>query len=161
MRTLDYSESELCIIQAELFEMSVEKASYSSLVFIRRFMLSNFVGSLDNKSYLFQSNNPDYVFEVLDKEYGESEYGSQKYDSEVMYWVGYMYRTISFLYNLSSKQVYRLFPAKEIVNCYQIYNSVDIMQAAKRMMDNIGYIKPEDYTVEGVKILRGLLEEDK
>jgi len=78
-----------------------------------------------------------------------------------MYWVGYMYRTISFLYNLSSKQVYRLFPAKEIVNCYQIYNSVDIMQAAKRMMDNIGYIKPEDYTVEGVKILRGLLEEDK
>ncbi len=161
MRTLDYSESELCIIQAELFEMSVEKASYSSLVFIRRFMLSNFVGSLDNKSYLFQSNNPDYVFEVLDQEYGESEYGSQKYDSEVMYWVGYMYRTISFLYNLSSKQVYRLFPAKEIVNCYQIYNSVDIMQAAKRMMDNIGYIKPEDYTVEGVKILRGLLEEDK
>ena len=161
MRTLDYSESELCIIQAELFEMSVEKASYSSLVFIRRFMLSNFVGSLDNKSYLFQSNNPEYVFEVLDKEYGESEYGSQKYDSEVMYWVGYMYRTISFLYNLSSKQVYRLFPAKEIVNCYQIYNSVDIMQAAKRMMDNIGYIKPEDYTVEGVKILRGLLEEDK
>ena len=161
MRTLDYSESELCIIQAELFEMSVEKASYSSLVFIRRFMLSNFVGSLDNKSYLFQSNNPDYVFEVLDKEYGESEYGSQKYDSEIMYWVGYMYRTISFLYNLSSKQVYRLFPAKEIVNCYQIYNSVDIMQAAKRMMDNIGYIKPEDYTVEGVKILRGLLEEDK
>ena len=161
MRTLDYSESELCIIQAELFEMSVEKASYSSLVFIRRFMLSNFVGSLDNKSYLFQSNNPDYVFEVLDKEYGESEYGSQKYDSEVMYWVGYMYRTISFLYNLSSKQVYRLFPAKEIVNCYQIYNSVDIMQAAKRMMDNIGYIKPEDYTVEGVKILRGLIEEDK
>lgn len=161
MRTLDYSESELCIIQAELFEMSVEKASYSSLVFIRRFMLSNFVGSLDNKSYLFQSNNPDYVFEVLDKEYGESEYGSQKYDSEVMYWVGYMYRTISFLYNLSSKQVYRLFPAKEIINCYQIYNSVDIMQAAKRMMDNIGYIKPEDYTVEGVKILRGLLEEDK
>ncbi len=161
MRTLDYSESELCIIQAELFEMSVEKASYSSLVFIRRFMLSNFVGSLDNKSYLFQSNNPDYVFEVLDQEYGESEYGSQKYDSEVMYWVGYMYRTISFLYNLSSKQVYRLFPAKEIVNCYQIYNSVDIMQAAKRMMDNIGYIKPEDYTVEGVKILRGLIEEDK
>lgn len=161
MRTLDYSESELCIIQAELFEMSVEKASYSSLVFIRRFMLSNFVGSLDNKSYLFQSNNPDYVFEVLDKEYGESEYGSQKYDSEIMYWVGYMYRTISFLYNLSSKQVYRLFPAKEIVNCYQIYNSVDIMQAAKRMMDNIGYIKPEDYTVEGVNILRGLIEEDK
>ena len=161
MRTLDYSESELCIIQAELFEMSVEKASYSSLVFIRRFMLSNFVGSLDNKSYLFQSNNPDYVFEVLDQEYGESEYGSQKYDSEVMYWVGYMYRTISFLYNLSSKQVYRLFPAKEIVNCYQIYNSVDNMQAAKRMMDNLGYIKPEDYPVEGVQILRQLLEEDK
>ena len=161
MRTLDYSESELCIIQAELFEMSVKKASYSSLVFIRRFMLSNFVGSLDNKSYLFQSNNPDYVFEVLDKEYGESEYGSQKYDKEVMYWVGYMYRTISFLYNLSSKQVYRLFPAKEIVNCYEIYNSVDIMQAAKRMMDNIGYIKPEDYTAEGVKILRELIQEEK
>lgn len=161
MRTLDYSESELCIIQAELFEMSVEKAAYSSLVFIRRFMLSNFVGSLDNKSYLFQSNNPEYVFECLDKEFGESEYGSQKYSADVMYWVGYVYRTIAFLYNLSSKQVYRLFPAKEIVKCYDIYNSVDITQAAKRMMETIGFIGKEDYTTEGVKILRDIIKEEK
>ena len=43
---------------------------------------------------------------------------------------------------------------------HDIYHTFDIEEAAERMMENVGYEK-KDYTVEGVKILRRLVEEER
>lgn len=73
-----------------------------------------------------------------------------------MYWIGYIYGALSFLYNLPAKKVYKLFPAKEIVKYYNIYHTFDIEEAAERMMENINYVS-EDFLLKGIAIYKRLL----
>lgn len=80
MCKLDLMELKLCQLQAKMFEESVTKTTYSSPVFIRRFMLSKVAVSFDNKSYLIQSTTKDYCFEVLDETFGKSNYGKKSMD---------------------------------------------------------------------------------
>ena len=134
MMPLSYNELILCKLQAKIFELSVESTNYSSPIFIRRFMVSNFAKSFDNKSYLNQSNNLEDAFEELDDEYGISNYGKTKYSKDEMFWIGYIYRAISITFNYSSKYVYKLFPANIIINYYPIYHTFDIVEAAERMI---------------------------
>ena len=139
MKPLDSIEIKLCRLQAKIFEKSVKKTTYSSPIFIRRFMLSNIAKLFDEKKYLFSSVTTDETFELLDEEFGESTYGITKYSEDQMFWIGYIYRCISIKYNLSSKTVYELFNAKEIIKHYKIGHTFDIVQAAERMMENINY----------------------
>ena len=135
MMPLNYNELKLCQLQAKIFELSVSLTNYSSPIFIRRFMLSNFAKSFDNKSYLNQANNIEDAFEILDDEYGIINYGKSKYTKDEMYWIGYIYRAISIRFNYSSKYVYKLFPANIIINYYPIYHTFDIVEAAERMIE--------------------------
>ncbi|MBQ9520155.1 MAG: hypothetical protein IJR67_01620 [Acholeplasmatales bacterium] len=135
MMPLSYNELILCKLQAKIFELSVETTNYSSPIFIRRFMLSNFAKSFDNKSYLNQSNNLEDAFEELDDEYGISNYGKTKYSKDEMFWIGYIYRAIAIRFNFSSKFVFKLFPANIIINYYPIYHTFDIVEAAERMIE--------------------------
>lgn len=77
-----------------------------------------------------------------------------------MYWICYIYGALSYLYELSSRSVYQLLPAQEIVKYYNIYHTFDIEEAAERMMENIGY-KKEDNTVYGLKVMKKLFLRDK
>ena len=139
MKPLDSIEIKLCQQQAKIFEKSVKMTSYSSPVFIRRFMFSNIAKSFDDKLFLFQSTSIDEIFDLLDEEFGKSDYGKTKYTEDQMYWIGYIYRCISIKYNLTSKVVYRLFNAREIVKHYNIGHTFDIVQAAERIMEDINY----------------------
>lgn len=158
---LSYNELILCKLQAKIFELSVESTNYSSPIFIRRFMLSNFAKSFDNKSYLNQSNNLEDAFEELDDEYGISNYGKTKYSKDEMFWIGYIYRAISITFNYSSKYVYKLFPANIIINYYPIYHTFDIVEAAERMIEE----KEVDLSSNQEKALKymrkKLIEEEK
>ncbi len=139
MTPLSYIEIKLCQAQAKIFEASVTRTSYSSPIFIRRFIYSSISKSFDNKTYLYSFNTIEDVFEILDDEFGYSEYGDIKYSPDEMFWIGYIYRCLCIKYNLSSKSVYKLFNAKEIVKYYNIYHTFDIVDAAERMMESINY----------------------
>lgn len=156
MKKLDYNERKLCQMQGKLFEKSICKVQTSSLIFIRRFMLSDLAKSFDNKTYLIVSLDINDCFHEIEAEYGKSSYGKIKYNENEMYWIGYIYRAISFLYKLPSKRVFSLFNAKEIVKYYNIYHTFDIEQAAERMMENINYTK-KNFDKEGYKILKKLI----
>ena len=75
MKPLDSIEIKLCQLQAKIFEESVKKTNYSSPIFIRRFMFSNIAKSFDDKRYLLQTLSVDETFDLLNEEYGESDYG--------------------------------------------------------------------------------------
>ncbi len=139
MKPLEPIEIKLCQLQAKIFEESVKKTNYSSPVFIRRFMFSNIAKSFDDKQFLFQTVSSDEVFDLLDEEYGISNYGKTKYTEDQMFWIGYIYRCISIKYNLTSKTVYNMFNARDIVKHYNIGHTFDIVQAAERMMESIDY----------------------
>lgn len=139
MTPLSYIELKLCQAQAKIFEASVTKAHYSSLIFIRRFTYSSIAKSFDEKVFLYRSDSIEDIFNILDEEFGKSQYGEIKYSPDQMFWIGYIYRCICIKYNLSSKSVYKLFNAKEIIKYYNIFHTFDIVDAAERMMESINY----------------------
>ncbi len=139
MKPLDSIEIKLCQKQAKIFEASVYKAECSSPIFIRRFMNSSIAKLMDEKLYLCTFGTDDDAFLNLDEEFGKSGYGKEKYGRDQMFWIGYIYRCLSIKYNLSSKSIYKLFNAKNIVKYYNICHTFDIVDAAERMMDSISY----------------------
>lgn len=139
MKPLTSIEIKLCQKQAKLFEASVSKTENSSPVFIRRFMYSSIAKSMDDKVYLFASESEEDVFLTLEDEFGKSSYGKEKFSKDQMFWIGYIYRCLSIKYKLSSKSIYRLFNASEIIKYYNICHTYDIVDAAERMMESISY----------------------
>lgn len=59
---------------------------------MRRFMMSEIVMEFDSLSILDDTLTIDNVYERLEEEFGETNYGKVKYSSEVLYWIGYVYR---------------------------------------------------------------------
>lgn len=162
MRKLDFVEYKTCQIHATIFEKSIELAHFSSPMFIRRFMMCDeLTESFDKKSYLMLSNNEEDLIYELNQKY-KSSTKDVMYSPDEMYWIGYIYQALVYLYNKTSKQIYKLFPAKQIIKYYPTYHTFDIEEAAERMMENVGItIEVTDYTKKGVRILQRLLYIDK
>lgn len=135
MRKIDHDGLLLCKIQGAIFENSLKKTSTSSEIFIRRFMLSDIAKQFDSKAYLDGTLTKDEVFELIEEEYGESNYGKNKYNSEVLYWIGYLYRYFSYTYELTSKQVYRYVKPKELNGLYLAYHTLSCAQAIERILE--------------------------
>ena len=159
MKPLDSLQQKLCQLQARIFEASVDHYACSSAVFIRRFMNSELALTFDDMSYLLMANTVSDVFTMLDEQYGTSSYGNLRYSQEVMYWIGDIYRCLCLKHSLSSRKVYRLFNSQQIARYYPAYHTYDIVQAAERMLEDIGY---DNRTVEqrSVEVMRRLLYED-
>ncbi len=154
MRNLDFNEYKLCQILGRIFEKSVSLSILSSLTFIRRFMTLEESESFFDKTYLASSSNEEEIIYLMNERYA-APMKRATLNRDTMYWVGYIYGALGFLYGLSGKSVYRLFPAKEIVKYYNIYHTFGIEEAAERMMENIGYQKI-DPTKKGVEIMKRL-----
>ena len=125
-------------MQAELFERSVDKVNTSSEVFVRRFMNSNVAREFDSGAILDDTKSIQAIFCEIEEEYGESDYGSIKYNKDVMYWCGYLYRYFSYLYELSSKQAYKYLPLKYVSSTYEAYHTLDVKQAIDRLLEAKG-----------------------
>ena len=159
MKKLDYNEYSVCRLQGKLFEVSVKLTDSSSPVFIRRFMNSEIACSFDDKSILLSALDINNVIDLLEDEYGKTEYGSKKYSPDELYWIGYIYRVLCFYYDKTSKAIVKLFSPTNVVKYYNIYHTFDPEYAAERMMEEAGVVC--DYTVRGVQILKKLTIADK
>ena len=165
MKMLDSAELALCRMQGELFERSPELTSCSSPVFIRRFMNSRLAKRFDAGSLLQESSTMDSLVEELEQEYGPSEYGQVRYGTEVLYWMGYLYRYWCIGLGISSKSAYKVAPARELSELYVPYHSLDPAQAIERIYEAKGIplppsTKSEGYVDEGVEILRRMHQRD-
>lgn len=160
MTPLSFIEFKLCQAQARIFEASVTKTDYSSPIFIRRFVYSSIAKAFDEKVYLCRFDTVEGALDVIDEEFPESSYGRIKYTPDQMYWIDYIYRCLCLRYNLSSKRVYQLFNAREIVQYYPTFHTFDIVDAAERMMENIDY---DDSPIQerAYKVAKRLLYREK
>lgn len=161
MRKLDYHEYKSCQFMGRVFEKSLTNCDFSSPMFIRRFMNSD-VNELFYTTKIMLSNytEEEIVNEII-KTYPNSESSNKiLYSQNEMYWIGYVYLAIAFLYNLSLKNVYKLINASEIRKKYPAGHTFDIEEAAERIMEGINYQK-EDYIKKGTELLRRLYKLDK
>lgn len=162
MKVIDRDGLRLCKFQAELFETSVSKLLMSSEVFVRRFMNSNVVMELDNLSFLDDSKTIDDIFDDLNYQYGETTYGSVKYDKDVMHWCGYIYRYFSYTYDILSKQVYKLLPLKYLIKCFSKYHTLEPNVAIVKILEekNISF-DDNDRIQRSLEIMRRIRKECK
>lgn len=109
-REMDQVGLLLCDIQGKIFEQSVIREECSSNIFIRRYMNSKFVSRMDNLTFINESMTIEEIFEELDIEYGKTSYGKIKFSVNEMYWIGYIYRYLSYVY-----QIDRILEAKSLV----------------------------------------------
>ena len=138
MIKLDRDGLSLCKIQGELFEKSITNVTTSSSIFIRRFMNSMVAKEFDSKDFLNETTSINDIYRSLEEEFGKSEYGSIKFNSEVMFWIGYIYRYFSYTYNLNSKQVYKIIKPNELNELYYVYHTFDCANAIERVLEEKG-----------------------
>ena len=124
MREFDHNGLLLAEYQGKLFEKSNEM-NCSTGVYIRRFLHSELLKKLD-------TNNPaslsldiregnDWILE----QFGDSSYGKVKYSKNALFWIGYMYRYISYTREQSTKFVVKLFDYKQMNNLYYSFHTQD------------------------------------
>ena len=134
----------LCELQAEAFENSIDKTDTSSEIFIRRFMKSEIAKRFDNESVLESNIQPNDILELINEEYGISDYGSVKYKQNEIYWIGYIYRYFAFTYDISSAQVYKIVKPKELRGLFLAYHTLDPAQAIERILEAKGMLIDEE-----------------
>lgn len=144
MRKIDKDGLILCELQATVFENSIDKMDSSSEIFIRRFMKSKIVRKFDDGSVLESNIQANGILEMVDEEYGATEYGTVKYTRNEMYWIGYIYRYFAITYELTSAQVYKMVKPRELRDVFLPYHTMDPSQAIERVLEAKGIFNDEN-----------------
>ena len=147
----------LCDVQGKIFEQSVTSEECSSSIFIRRYMNSKFVSRMDNLTFINESMTIEEIFEELDIEYGKTSYGKIKFSVNEMYWIGYIYRYLSYVYQIDSKNAYKIIKGTELRHLFFAYHSLAPMNAIDRILEAKSIVLDKDnhqLTKEGIEILR-------
>ncbi len=139
MREMDKEGLLLCDLQGLAFELSVEQTSTSSEIFMRRFMNSKIAKMIDKESVLQLNIQPKDILQLVEEEYEKSKYGSVKYTKNEMYWIGYLYRYFSYIYEFSSVQVYKIVKPKELRGLFLPYHTLSPSQAIERILEAKGW----------------------
>lgn len=136
MKNIDSIGLKVCSFQANLFEASITKTNCSSGIFIRRFMNSDLAKIIDKGGLLFDSISISDSIEEIENQYGNSQYGSEKYSIEQMHWIGYIYRYWAYISGKSSRQLYKAIKPNVLRKLYFPYHSLDPHQAIERIIED-------------------------
>ena len=124
MRKFDHNGLLIAVYQAKLFERSVD-LDCSSAVFIRRFLHSDLVKQMDKNNSASLSLDVNEGINSILKQFGDSDYGVKKYSGSAMFWIGYMYRYISYTREVTTKFAMILFPYKQLNDVYYTFHTQD------------------------------------
>lgn len=129
----------MCKIQGRIFEKSLDYLNCSSPLFIKKYMLSEDALSMDKLEFLNTTKSDIQV--LLDIK--DTEFGSIKYDREDLYWMGYLYRYWSYIYEINSKQLYKMFPGTRLIE-YRSYNNHDPKYTINMILEENNIKMPND-----------------
>lgn len=122
---MDSLELKLCDIQGRLFELSVAEG-YDSEKFVPFFMNSEVAKSLDSKYNRMQWAGEEYLLEELAAEgNGELIKNDNTFSSDIMYWIGYIYRYWHYLKGEPSVKIYCQANVKTMRRNYMIFHTMD------------------------------------
>ncbi|MBR4235396.1 MAG: hypothetical protein IKR85_04955 [Clostridia bacterium] len=124
MKKFDHDGLLLAEYQGKLFERSTE-LSCSSAVFLRRFLHSELVRKLDKNDATLLTLDVNEGIESIQNQFGKSDYGRIKYSKSAMFWMGYMYRYLSYTRGVTTKFAMKLFPYKQLNNVYYSFHTQD------------------------------------
>lgn len=124
MRKFDHNGLLLAEYQGKLFEKSSE-LNCSTGIFMRRFLHSNLLNELDaNNSATLSLDENEGINSILEQ-FGDSNYGKLKYSKNSLFWIGYMYRYISYTREQSTKFIMKIFNYKQMNDVYYSFHTQD------------------------------------
>ena len=124
MKTFDHDGLLLAEYQGRIFEKSTELRC-STAVFLRRFLYSDLLKKMDTNDLTSVSLDVNEGIDSIQNQFGESDYGKNKYSKSAMFWIGYMYRYLSYTRGVTTKFVMRLFPYKQLNDVYYSFHTQD------------------------------------
>ena len=124
MRKFDHNGLLLAEYQGKLFEASTE-LNFSTGVYIRRFIHSNLLKKLDSNNPASLSLDVKEGINSIMEQFGDTDYGKVKYSKNALFWMGYMYRYISYTREQPTKFIMKLFDYKQMNDVYYSFHTQD------------------------------------
>ena len=134
MKEFDHNGLLLCEFQGTLFEKSAE-LECSTSVFLRRFLHSDLLKVIDKNTVSNLSLNADEGISQIMNEFGKTSYGKIKYSKSSLFWIGYLYRYISYIRDQSTKFVMQIFPHKQLNEVYYSFHTQDPEWCIKNLLE--------------------------
>ena len=134
MRQFDHNGLLLAEYQGKLFEKSNE-LNCSTGVYIRRFLHSDLLKKLDTNNPASLSLDIREGNNSILEQFGASDYGKVKYSKSALFWMGYMYRYISYTREQSTKFIMKLFDYKQMNDVYYSFHTQDPEWCIKSLLE--------------------------
>ena len=103
MKDFDHDGLLLAEYQGKIFEQSTELRC-STGVFLRRFLHSDFLKKMDKNNVSSLSLDVNEGINSIQTQFGESDYGKTKLSKSALFWIGYIYRYLSYTRDISTKK---------------------------------------------------------
>ena len=133
MKRFDHEGLLLAEYQWKIFEKSVD-LDYSTPIFIRRFFHSDFLNKMDNYPNLLSLDVVEAI-DSINEQFGNSNYGKEKYSKSAMFWIGYFYRYVSYTREQSTRFVMKIFPYKQLNKLYYVYHTQDLEWCISNLLE--------------------------
>lgn len=130
----DSFELSLCQMQGHLFVLSAAHG-FDSEFFIKTFMNSDIAAELDKQFSHTQWAGEEYLLSRFAEEHPEVPVNTSQYDTEMLYWSGYIYRYWHFYTAESSKAIYKQAPASLMEKVYLMFHTMSIEMAIDRLKE--------------------------
>lgn len=124
MKPFDHDGLLLAEYQGKLFMKSFE-TDCSSPVFIRRFRYSSLLKTLDHNDPSLLSLSVSEGLKDIQEEYDECGYGQNRYPPATLFWMGYLYRYISYTREEETPFIMSVFDHKLLNNVYPSFHTQD------------------------------------
>ena len=141
MKKFDHNGLLLAEYQGKLLEKSVD-LDCSTAVFLRRFLHSDFVKKMDKNDASSLTLDVNEGMQSIQNQFGKSDYGKVKYSKDALFWMGYMYRYISYTREVTTQFVMKLFPYKQLNDVYYAFHTQDPEWCVRSLLEMNG--KNED-----------------
>ena len=125
----------LCEMQAQLFVQSQEKG-YASEAFINAFMNSDVAEDLDMPFNHMQWAGTHYLMSRMEEEHTDKLIQGEYYDTETLYWAGYLYRYWHIYTGESSREILKQASAKTMRIVYLMYHTMSPEVAIDRLKES-------------------------
>ena len=124
MKNFDHNGLLLAEYQGKLFEKATE-LDCSTGIFLRRFLHSDLLEKLDtNQPSLVSLDVNDGINSILEQ-FGNTDYGKEKYSGSSMFWMGYMYRYISYTREIRTRFLMELLDYRQMNDVYYSFHTQD------------------------------------
>ena len=138
MRDFDHNGLLLAEYQGKLFESSAD-LQCSTSIFIRRFLHSDLLKKLDTNNPTSMALDVKEGLDSITAQFGETDYGKEKYSKSALFWIGYMYRYISYTREVTTKFVISLFAYKQMNDVYYSFHTQDPEWCIKGLLEINNY----------------------